>query len=161
MLRRHLVIAPLLLLAIATACASGQAKRLTLGSTAFNSHGTKVAKAGAVVELEADSYYFSPTFLRGEPGQTVKLELANDSSSVRHNFTLLAQKVDLDLAPRQKAEVSVTFAQSGVLQFFCEYHTGQGMNGELLAGDAKPQAVAGAPTPATAPTAPSPGSGGY
>ena len=71
-------------------------------------------------------------------------------SGTKHNFTVSQQTVDADLDPKGKAQVTVTIPSSGVLQFFCEYHTGRGMNGELLAGSAAPQAPpAASPKPAS------------
>jgi plastocyanin len=37
--------------------------------------------------------------------------------------------------------VEITFPSSGVVRFFCKFHMSRGMNGELLTGDAQPQAV--------------------
>jgi plastocyanin len=101
------------------------------------------------LNIEADSNYFAPTFLRGQPGQKLTLEIENESSA-QHNFSLTAQGIDRDVPPKGKAMVEVTFPQSGALHFFCKYHTGSGMNGELLIGEATPQA----PATASAPQAP-------
>ena len=115
----------------------------------FNDHGTTSVQGKSSVTIEADDYYFSPTFLRGVPGQTVQVQLTNDSGT-KHNFTVSQQTVDADLDPKGKAQVTVTIPSSGVLQFFCEYHTGRGMNGELLAGSTAPQAPpAASPKPAS------------
>jgi predicted lipoprotein with Yx(FWY)xxD motif len=116
---------------------------ITLGSLAFSDHGTKDASAVSSLSLEIDDFYFSPSFIKGKPGESLKLSLANDSNSL-HNLSIAAIGVDQDIQPKGKAEVTVTFPQSGVLLFLCKYHTGQGMNGELLAGDATPQAAAAA-----------------
>jgi plastocyanin len=74
---------------------------------------------------------YSPTILQGTPGQTVTLKLKNASSSVPHNFTLAEQSLNVDLKPGTTTNVKVTFPQSGVLQFHCEYHVSAGMIGEL------------------------------
>src|SRR5581483_10544829 len=47
--------------------------------------------------------------------------------------------IDKDVPAKSKVTVDVTFAQSGAMLFRCKYHAGQGMNGELLTGDATPQ----------------------
>ena len=94
----------------------------------------------AEVDLEADEYYFEPAFLRGTPGQKLKLEIENESSTL-HSFTIPEQKLDMDIAPKKKVVVEVTFPPSGVVRFFCKFHSELGMNGELLSGDANPQAV--------------------
>lgn len=96
----------------------------------------------AQVDLKADEYYFEPAFLRGTPGQKLKLEIENKSSTL-HSFTIPEQKLDMDIGPRQKVMVEVTFPPSGVVRFFCRFHSELGMNGELLTGDAKSQAASG------------------
>ncbi len=152
---RILALALIPLVVVLTACGSGndhegeKGKEVKLGNVTFADHGTKDVKGKSAVELEADSFYFSPTFLRGTPGQKLKLEVENESS-VLHNVSLPAQGVDQDIPAKGKMTVAVTFPQSGPVWFFCKYHTSQGMNGELLAGDATPApvaaGVAGAPT---------------
>lgn len=94
----------------------------------------------AQVDLEADEYYFEPAFLRGTPGQKLKLEIENESNTL-HSFTIPEQNLDMDIPPKGKVVVEVTFPQSGMVRFFCKFHSALGMNGELLTGDAKPQAV--------------------
>jgi plastocyanin len=93
----------------------------------------------AELDLEADEYYFEPAFLRGAPGQKLKLEIENESNTL-HNFTIPEQNLDMDIPPKGKVVVEVIFPPSGVVRFFCKFHSGLGMEGELLTGDAKPQA---------------------
>ncbi len=124
-----------------------RAKQLTLGDVTFNDHGTVSVQGKSELELEADSYYFQPTFLQGTPGQVLKLAIENESTA-QHSFTITSIQVDKDIPPRGKVEVTVMFPQSGVLHFFCRYHTTQGMNGELLSGGATPQAVSREQQPA-------------
>lgn len=94
------------------------------------------------VNLEADEYYFEPAFLRGTPGQKLKLEIENESSTL-HSFTIPEQSLDMDIPPKGKVVVEVTFPPSGVVRFFCRFHSELGMDGELLTGDAKPQTHTG------------------
>ena len=89
----------------------------------------------AELHLEADEYYFAPAFLRGTPGQKLKLEIENESATL-HNFTIAEQHLDIDIPPKGKAIVEVTFPQSGAVHFFCKFHSALGMAGDLLAGDA-------------------------
>ena len=121
----------------------------------YNDHGTKSAQGKTSIELEVDSYYFEPTFVRGDPGQKLEVELKNDAASTTHNFTVTAQNVDTDIPAKGKATITITIPQAGVVGFFCKFHTGQGMNGELLAGDAAPQPV-GAVVPGATPTGSTP-----
>ena len=128
----------LALLLLATAACGEKGKQIRLGNVPFTDHGTKDVKGKTELAFEVDSFYFAPTFLRGEPGQQLKLMIENESS-VLHNFSIGAQRVDHDIPARGKAEIEVSFPQFGVVLFICKYHTAQGMNGELLAGDATPQ----------------------
>lgn len=137
-------VAILILLVALVACGGSgggdSAKTLTLGSQTFNDHGTKDGQGKDVLDVEADSNYFGPTFVRGTAGQKMALTIENESGA-QHNFSIPSQRIDMDIPAKGKATVMVTFPQSGAIRFFCKYHTGTGMNGELLAGDATPQAA--------------------
>ncbi len=113
---------------------------IKLGELTFADHGTKDVKGQAELELEADDYYFAPTFLRGEPGQMLTLEIENESGTL-HNLSIPALHLDQDIPPKGKVQVQVSIPRSGAVHFFCKFHTAMGMNGELLAGDATPQPV--------------------
>jgi plastocyanin len=126
--------------AAAVASPSAAARVRQLGSFTFQDHGTRDVKGLNELDLEADDFYFSPTFLQGAPGQKLKLTVENEGEA-QHNLSLGGQGVDTDIPPDGKAEVEVTFPASGALRFFCKYHADEGMNGELLAGDATPQPV--------------------
>jgi plastocyanin len=131
----------------ATAQPDGQ--MITLGTLTFANHGTKDATGQAELDLEADNYYFAPTFLRGVPGQRLTLEVENDSETV-HNLSIPEQQVDQNILPKGTVKVEVTIPPSGAVGFFCKFHAPLGMNGELLAGDARPQAVSQGTTPTAA-----------
>ena len=85
-----------------------------------------------VVKIEADDYYFGPTFLRGKPGQRVRLRIENESGTL-HNITIAGQQVDRDILPKKTIEVEVTIPESGALVFSCKFHGPLGMNGQLAA----------------------------
>lgn len=133
------VIVGVLALAGAACGDDGETTR-TLGSRTFNDHGTTDARGKQALDLEADSFYFAPAFLRGSPGQKLTLHVENESDAT-HNFSVAALGIDTDVPAHGVVDVEVTFAEGGASLFFCKYHTGQGMNGELLVGDAAPQAV--------------------
>ena len=125
---------------IASSAEPPKGKSITLGDLTFSDHGTKDVKGNGELELEADYYYFEPAFLRGAPGQKIKLEIENESTTL-HNFSIPDQHVDVNIPRKGKIIVEITFPSSGVVRFFCKFHESQGTNGELLTGDAKPQAV--------------------
>jgi plastocyanin len=117
---------------------------LKLGSMTVADHGTRDVRGLDRVEVEADDYYFAPTFLRGTPGQHLTLVVENESGSL-HSLTIPALQVDRDVPPKGKVEVEVTLPASGVVHLFCKFHEALGMNGELLVGDVTPQPVASHP----------------
>lgn len=114
------------------------AKAMTIDGISANVKGAKNVSGSSTAEIEAGTdngiNYFSPTVLTGTPGQTVKIELKNESDSVPHNFSIEDQNVNVDLDPGSTQTVSVTFPESGAVTFFCEYHKASGMLGELKAG---------------------------
>jgi YVTN family beta-propeller protein len=121
----------------AAASPSGKSKSVTLGGVAYADHGTKDVRNLSELELEADDYYFSPTFLRGKPGQKLTLLVENEASTL-HNISIPALGIDKDIPPKGKVQVDVTFPASGMLAVSCKFHGSLGMNGRLLTGDAGP-----------------------
>jgi plastocyanin len=85
------------------------------------------------IEIHMENFFFSPTMLKGKPGQSVTIELKNEGS-VPHNFTLPSQHINQDVQVGQKTEVKVTFPQSGTVLWHCRFHQFSGMRGALQAG---------------------------
>jgi plastocyanin len=103
---------------------------ITIGNEQANDKGTKDVSGVDEIELELDSFYFEPTVFTGTPGQTIKLELANESDT-EHNLSITELSIDQDVEAGEDANVMVTFPDSGSLVFFCKYHRTQGMIGQL------------------------------
>jgi plastocyanin len=103
---------------------------ITIGSDTANNHGSKDVSGASSADVEQDDFYFDPTILTGTPGQKVTIKLSNEGSAT-HNFTLEDQNIDQTVSPGQDATVTVTFPQSGTLEFYCKFHRSQGMVGEL------------------------------
>ena len=106
-----------------------QTKTVTIGGVSFADHGTRDVGTLRVVKMEADDYYFGPTFLRGKPGQRLRLRIENESGTL-HNITIAGQ-LDRDILPKKTIEVDVTIPDSGTLVFSCKFHGPLGMNGQL------------------------------
>src|SRR2546426_1498934 len=119
----------------AAAAPSGKSKSITLSGVNYADHGTKDVRNQSRLELEADDYYFSPTFLRGKPGQKLTLLMESEASTL-HNISIPALGIDKDIPPKGKVQFDVSFPASGGLAFFCKFHGALGMNGQLLTGDA-------------------------
>jgi plastocyanin len=158
--------APLAALALAlAACGGGSSGGSSLGSTSggsdnsiggvkANIHGTADVTGMSSVDITASNYNFSPSVLKGTPGQQLTLHVVN-STGTEHNVTIDSQHVNTDLDGHDKADVKVTMPATGVLAFWCEYHKSLGMVGGLL--------VSGSVGDGTAPSS-SPddsGGGGY
>jgi len=112
-------------------------KSLVIDGVSYANHGTKDVRSLSKLELEADDYYFSPTFLRGKPGQKLTLLVESEARTL-HNMSVSSLGIDKDIPPKGKVRLEVTFPASGVLTFTCKYHGGLGMNGQLLTGDGRP-----------------------
>ncbi len=103
---------------------------IQIGSDTANDHGSKDVSGASEVDVEQDDFYFEPTVIEGTAGQEITIKLENEGKAT-HNFTLEDQSIDQTVAPGDDASVTVTFPQSGTLEFFCKFHRGQGMVGEL------------------------------
>ncbi len=151
---------------VGAACGDGggeggdEESTITIEGADANDHGSEQATGMSSIEFELDDFYFSPTVLEGEAGQTLTLEAFNEGAEP-HTFTVEGD-VDEELRPEGRTEIDVTFPDSGVLVFECRFHAGQGMRGALSVG---PLTGAEAPADPTTPADPdTPGSddgGGY
>jgi YVTN family beta-propeller protein len=111
-----------------------KSKTVTMSGVTYADHGTKDVRKLSKLELEADDYYFGPTFLRGNPGQKLTLMMENEASTL-HNITIPSLGIDKDIPPKGKVRVDVTFPASGVLTFSCKFHGPLGMAGMLKTGE--------------------------
>jgi plastocyanin len=95
-----------------------------------NDHGAADLSGMAETSLELDDFYFQPTVLMGEPGQTTNIELENEGTAP-HTFTVDDGSVDEELQPGDRVEMDVTWPDSGALRFVCRFHADGGMIGAL------------------------------
>jgi plastocyanin len=99
-----------------------------------NNKGTKdiSKKKAAKLEIEADDFYFSPTFVKVQPGEKVTIELKNEGSAT-HTFTSDALNIDQQLSSGKSKKVKVTVPSSGTaFQFHCDFHESMGMQGAFF-----------------------------
>jgi plastocyanin len=121
---------------LASACSKGGGT-ITINGEKANDHGTKTV-SGSTFTLEADNdgpkFYFDPTVLKGTPGQKVTIIVKNVGNT-KHNFTIESEKIneDVNTPGTSSAPITVTWPQSGIIEFHCEYHATLGMVGELEA----------------------------
>jgi plastocyanin len=124
-------------------------------SGVVNDHGREDLSArGAEVslELELDNFYFEPTFIKVAPGATVKLEAFNEGD-VQHNFGIDSPAVDQTFDPEARRSFDVKLPTSGVVNFYCKFHRGQGMQGAFYFEEGGTAAPATPTQPAPSPTA--------
>jgi YVTN family beta-propeller protein len=119
---------------VSATAAGKKSKTITTNGVTYADHGTKDVRKLSKLELEADDYYFGPTFLRGNPGQRLTLMMENEANTL-HNITIPALGIDKDIPPKGKVRLDVTFPASGVLTFSCKFHGPLGMNGMLKTGE--------------------------
>jgi plastocyanin len=141
-MRRWTAIALILILAAATACGdeegtseegASEARTSQIGGQTANNHGTEDVSGETSVELELDDFYFEPTVLRGDAGQSLTLEAFNEGDQA-HTFTSEDFGVGQELAPGDETSIDVTFPDSGQVVFICRFHDSQGMRGAIEVG---------------------------
>src|SRR5438105_848664 len=112
---RRIVIAMASLALLLAACgksSSSSSKSSSSGSPPVslsgqvNDKGTKDYTKGSG-EIEVDSFYFNPTYVKAAPGSTLQLELSNESKTT-HTFTIDALKIDEEVPAGAKHTVAVT-----------------------------------------------------
>ncbi len=88
-------------------------------------------KKSATIEIEADDYYFNPTFLKVSPGEKVTVEFKNEGSTT-HTFTSDKLSVDKQLSADKTTKFTFTVPSSGTaFQFHCDFHESMGMHGAV------------------------------
>jgi plastocyanin len=113
----------------------GEAKdTVTIAGQEATSHGSTDVTGMEDLDVEVDDFYFAPTVLEGEAGQSLALTLSNEGDAP-HTFTIDALDVDEELDPgTEDVTVDVTFPDSGALVFYCRLHADGGMLGGLSVG---------------------------
>jgi plastocyanin len=112
------------------AACGGEEGTTTIGGREANDHGTEDVVGETAIGFEMDDFYFEPTVLQGEPGQSLTLEAFNEGEAL-HNLTISEQGIDSDLAAGEKTSIEVILPDSGTLVLECKYHASQGMIGAL------------------------------
>jgi plastocyanin len=115
----------------ATATSEAAAAPVEL-SGKVNDEGAEDATGEDTLEVEADDFYFKPTFIKVSEGQKLTIELKNEGQA-KHTFTSTALNVDTELAAGATASVEVTVPDGEAFLFFCRFHQGGGMQGAFYA----------------------------
>jgi plastocyanin len=82
-------------------------------------------------ELRMSDYRFTPAEVFGVTSHQLTFRLAN-KGKVKHNFSVEATPIDVDLKPGQtKTVIFVTPGSVGPVRFFCKIHDARGMHGVI------------------------------
>lgn len=87
----------------------------------------------ATLAIEADDFYFGPSFVKAAPGATLTVQVKNEGHT-NHTFTIDGGGVDQQLQPGQRATVTVAVPRTGFLRFSCRFHGSMGMQGAFFTG---------------------------
>jgi len=142
-MRRFLVIVAVCLGAV-TAFGAGPASAKTAKPPVtldgkVNNKGTKDVSTSksAKFELEADDYYFEPTFIKVQPGEKVTITLKNEGSAT-HTFTSDALNVNQTVSPDHSQKITFTIPSNAkVFAFHCDFHVSMGMQGAFYTATSK------------------------
>jgi plastocyanin len=96
-----------------------------------NVKGTKdiSSKSAASIDIEADDFYFGPTFVKVKPGEKVTVELENEGNA-SHTFTSGSLNIDEQVAAGKKAKFTITVpSDATAFRFSCTFHESMGMQG--------------------------------
>src|SRR6478672_2426324 len=99
-----------------------------------NVKGTKdiSSKKSASIELEADDYYFNPTFVKVQPGEKVRITFKNEGSAA-HTFTSDGLSIDQEVAAGKSVKFTLTVPSDGTaFAFHCDFHQSMGMQGAFF-----------------------------
>lgn len=130
-MRRTAALSLFAVMALAAAtCGGDEGGTITLDGEQANDHGTEEVSEESSLEFELDDFYFQPTVLQGEAGQTITLEAFNEGDQT-HTFTSDELGVDEEFEPGAEASFQITFPESGRVVFECRFHAGQGMRGAV------------------------------
>jgi plastocyanin len=119
--------------------------------------GEKSVKKGKIT-IEADDFYFKPTFPKAKLGSNVSVKLKNEGKT-QHTFTIPSLGVDIVLDAGKSATVDVTLPADGALGFYCRFHGappsgGDGMQGAFFSKKGEALSTGAGAESATASSAP-------
>lgn len=101
---------------ILAGCGGGGGSKTTVKGASSN------GQAGAsAITLVAKDFMFEPATLNATAGKPVTVTIKNEGQA-DHNFSITDLKVNQDVEKGDTKTVTFTPTQSGVIQFFCEYH---------------------------------------
>jgi plastocyanin len=91
--------------------------------------GVGAATASEVV-LDAGDFFFSPTCVVNDVGDTIKMTVSN-SGGILHNVSVADQGIDVDIVAGETIEVEFELSDEPLV-FICKYHRTAGMVGAVI-----------------------------
>jgi len=114
--------------------------------------GNGTASSPQLVEVTAKDFSFVPAKLRGTVGAPIEITLKN-TGQAPHTFTIDEFNIDAEVAAGDEVTLTVLPSEPGEFDYYCRFHEGQGMRGEIsttgegaAATDAPTSAPADGPT---------------
>jgi plastocyanin len=128
-MRRPIVVAAIVLLS-ASACANSKTPAGPTGPVApAGLPGACVRHGGPDTIIEQRDFKFVPSCVIITTSQGFSIR---NKGSVLHNFSVEGFKgLDIDIQPGQENNTETPGLKTGTYTFFCKYHRGRGMTGEL------------------------------
>jgi plastocyanin len=157
---RKLVVAAMLVVLGLAGCGDDESTTDTTATTAgdtaaseapvalsgkVNNEGTADATGTDELEVEADDFYFKPTFVKVTAGQKLTVKLKNEGAAA-HTFTSAELGVDQELQAGDTATVEITVPSADSVTFFCRFHQGGGMQGAVFTKESAAPASGGTQT---------------
>lgn len=126
-----LVTVPLIaaLLALAVACGD-DTEEVAPGT---NDNAGDNGSSSDSIEISAQDFEFSPSIIDATAGEEVSVTITNDGGAP-HTFTIDDLDVDVEIAPGE--EQTVSFTPTGDDSFYCRFHIGFDMEGDITTGEA-------------------------
>jgi plastocyanin len=103
------------------------------------------------VSISANDHFFQPTFVKVDPGASVKVSLKN-AGATEHTFTIDSLGINQTLQPGATATVTVKVPATGMVAFHCNFHVALGMQGAFFTSATGASGAAGAGAATTSPT---------
>ena len=126
-----------------------------------NIHGSKDlgSKTSADLEIDANDFYFDPTFVKAAPGTKLSVTVKN-TGKAQHTFSSVVLGIDEQLAPGQQKTLTITLPKDRqAVEYHCKFHGASGMQGAFYSREGA-SAVTGKVEPAGSPST-TPSGAGY
>ena len=106
---------------------AGSGLAVVTGLLALASPRARAEESPRVIVITAKRFEFSPKEITLKKGETVKLQLK--SEDVTHGLFVRPLGIDMDIAPGETTEVTLTPQKAGLYRAICDHFCGAGHGG--------------------------------